>query len=239
MSALVWHDLECGGYREDLGLWQELADRHGDPVLDVGAGSGRVTLELARRGHRVVALDRDAELLAALEHRAVGLPVRVVRADARDFADLGEPFALVLAPMQTVQLLDGAAGRRAFLRCAHAQLAPEGVVAIAISEHLEPFEVPAGGPGPLPDVVERDGVLYASHPTAVRPDGDGYVLERRREVVDARGQRLEELDRIRLDAISAPTLEAEAAQEGYRVGERLRIAPTREYVGSEVVLLGG
>ena len=36
------------------------------PVLDVGAGAGRVALDLARAGHDVTALDLDAELLAEL-----------------------------------------------------------------------------------------------------------------------------------------------------------------------------
>ena len=51
--SVIWHDLECGGYREDLPLWRALADRAGGPVLDVGAGTGRVALDLARAGHEV------------------------------------------------------------------------------------------------------------------------------------------------------------------------------------------
>ena len=66
----VWHDLECGEYREDLALWLELADRAGGPVLDVGAGTGRVTLELAARGVDVVAIDVAEPLLGALAVRA-------------------------------------------------------------------------------------------------------------------------------------------------------------------------
>jgi precorrin-6B methylase 2 len=69
MSTVVWHDVECGSYVEDLPLWRSLAAEYGDPVLDVGAGTGRVTLDLARAGYRVTALDRDPELLAALERR--------------------------------------------------------------------------------------------------------------------------------------------------------------------------
>ena len=69
MSAghVLWHDLECGPYRADLPLWRWLAGREGGPVLDVGAGTGRVTLELAREGHELVALDRDAGLLRELK----------------------------------------------------------------------------------------------------------------------------------------------------------------------------
>ncbi len=51
-----WHDLECGGYAIDLELWRELAAQAGGPVLDVGAGTGRVALDLARGG---VAVERD------------------------------------------------------------------------------------------------------------------------------------------------------------------------------------
>ena len=58
LTDVLWHDIECGSYDLDLPLWRELADREGSPVLDVGAGTGRVALDLARRGHEVVALDR-------------------------------------------------------------------------------------------------------------------------------------------------------------------------------------
>src|SRR3954454_12202777 len=81
----LWHDLECADYREDLPLWRSLVAETGGPVLDIGAGTGRVSLDLAARGTSVVALDSDAALLAALEHRAAGLPVETVVADARRF----------------------------------------------------------------------------------------------------------------------------------------------------------
>ncbi len=43
-AAVVWHDIECSAYRADLPLWRELAAEYGDPILDVGAGTGRVAL---------------------------------------------------------------------------------------------------------------------------------------------------------------------------------------------------
>src|ERR1022692_1039740 len=95
----IWHDLECGGYGAALPLWRSLADQHGDPVLDVGAGTGRTSLDLARHGCIVTALDRDPELIAELALRAEGLNVTTVVADARQFA-LGRRFALCIVPMQ-------------------------------------------------------------------------------------------------------------------------------------------
>ena len=40
MNTVIWHDVECASYVEDLPLWRELAASYGDPVLDVGAGTG-------------------------------------------------------------------------------------------------------------------------------------------------------------------------------------------------------
>lgn len=236
-SAVIWHDIECGSYRDDLGLWQALAAQYGSPVLDVGAGAGRVALELARGGHAVTALDLDPALLGALSARAGDLPVTVIVADARDFS-LAERFPLCIAPMQTIQLLGGSAGRIAFLRCARAQLRPGGVVAIAIAEELEPFDLHDNSViGPLPDLCELDGVIYSSQPTGVLVDGDGFVLERRRETVDRHGGRTATMDRIRLDRVDAGELEREGSEAGLAPIGRRTIPPTPDYVGSEVVLL--
>jgi SAM-dependent methyltransferase len=40
-EAVIWHEVECGGYADDLDLWAELAERHGGAVLDLGCGTGR------------------------------------------------------------------------------------------------------------------------------------------------------------------------------------------------------
>jgi SAM-dependent methyltransferase len=235
--SVIWHDIECGRYVADLELWRSLAARHGDPVLDVGAGTGRTALDLARRGHRVTALDQDPELAAELTGRAGGLALDVVLADARAF-DLGRRFPLCLMPMQTIQLLGGPEGRAGFLRCALAHLEPGGVLAVALSSELEPYEVLDGGPAPMPDVLERDGVLYASQPLAVREEPDGYVLQRRRETVDARGERSVVANEIRLDRLTASELEGEALGLGFTSARRDEISATADYVGSEVVIVG-
>jgi SAM-dependent methyltransferase len=234
-TAVLWHDLECGGYAEDLPLWRDLAAGV-EAVLDVGAGTGRVTLDLARRGTPVVALDADARLLAALQERAAGLPVRTVTADARAF-DLGERFALIIVPMQTVQLLEGPAGRAAFLRCAQRHLRPGGLLVLALADALECFDEERDQP-PVPDVADVDGVVYFSRPVAVRDEGGRVALERIRETVDRQGRRTAEGDVVRLDRVEAATLEEEARAAGLRVLPRRSIPQTDEYVGSDVVVLG-
>jgi SAM-dependent methyltransferase len=235
MSA-IWHDLECGAYAEDMSLWRSLAARQGDPVLDIGAGTGRVALDLARRGHRVTALDSDAELLAELQRRADGLELDTVTADARDF-ELGRRYALCLVPMQTIQLLGGREGRVSFLRCAQRHLQRRGLLAIAIAETLELYELIEGVSGPVPDICERDGVVYSSQPTAVRAEDDRFVLERRRETITATGDRSVSEDVVSLDRLTREQLELEAGEAGLRCAGRASVPATDDYVGSAVVML--
>ena len=237
MTKAIWHDLECGSYTADLMFWRALAEKVGGPVLDIGAGTGRTALALAQEGLEVVAIDCDDELLSELRERAGGLEVTTIVADARAFW-LGLTFPLIIVPMQTIQLLGGAEGRGAFLECAAYHLESPGVLAIAIADELELFDVTDSTlPGPLPDVVEHDGVVYSSRPVAVRTVGDGFELERRRETVTTDGQLTTEQDLIHLDRVDPDALETEAGAVGLRAASRMEIAATEDYVGSTVVML--
>ncbi len=228
-DAVVWHDVECGAYAADLPLWLELAAATPGPILDVGAGTGRVALALARAGHAVHALERDPVLLDALRARAAGLPVTCVAADACAFSLAEEAFGLGIVAMQTILLL---ADRPAFLRCVRACLRPGGVLAVALlGGGVEPFEVELE-----PDRTERSGVLYESRPTALRLDGPTIVLERRRERTDATGVRSEH-DVIRLARLSVAELTREATAAGFSLQGTRTVAPTEERAGSRIVLL--
>jgi SAM-dependent methyltransferase len=234
MSAIVWHDVECGAYTADLPLWEELAAAAGGPVLDVGAGTGRVALHLARAGFAVTALDVDPELLAELERRAAaeGLRIPTMVADAADFSAGG--FALVAVPMQTIQLL---ADRAGFFACARRALAPGGFVALAVATDLEAFD--GGGLLPDPDVLLRGGTRFVSQPTAVRAVPGATRIERVRQTIGPDGARTRAHDAIELAALTVAALEAEGAAAGLRPEPARTIAPTEEHVGSEVVLLRG
>jgi SAM-dependent methyltransferase len=235
-SETIWHDVETGGYAADLALWAGLAREAAGDVLDLGAGTGRVALHLARAGIGVTALDRSRELLAELGRRAErdGLAVETILADARDFA-LDRRFAAVIAPMQLIHLLGGASGRAGLLRCVRAHLAPGGLFAAALL--VEVASAPPNGPPPLPDVREIDGWVYSSQPLEVR-DADGALeLLRLRQVVSPAGDLEDEFETILVDRLDAEAFEAEAAAAGLSPRERLEVPPTADHVGSTVCVL--
>jgi SAM-dependent methyltransferase len=231
----LWHDLECGAYDVDLPLWRALAAACGDVVLDVGAGTGRVSLDLARGGVSVVALDANAALLHSLERRAAGLPVETVVTDAREFA-LGRRFSLILVPMQTMQLFGGHAGRVAFLRCALDHLEPGGLLVAALADAMDCFDDEHAMPPP-PDAYEIAGVRYASRLLAVVQEDGRAAIHRRREIIGP-GDRYESVeDVVRLDRVTAGEVAADAVELGFHVEPFRSVPHTEQYLGSTVVVL--
>ena len=230
--AATWHDVEHGAYDADLPLWRELAKVAAGPILELGAGTGRVAAELAATGHQVVALDRDRELLATLAERAP--TVTSVTADARDF-ELGTSFTLVLAPMQLVQILGGPQGRIAMLQRVHVHLQDGGTFAAALAEPLD--AVPgADAMPPVPDMLERDGWVFSSQPVSVQEQSGQVVVTRRRQIVSPTGELDEEVVEIGLDLLGIEEFEREARRAGLALAERREIPETGDHIGSTVVI---
>ena len=226
-EAVIWHDLECGAYGADLTDWLALAAERPGLVLDVGAGTGRVALVLARAGHEVIALERDEEIAAELARRAGRLAIEVRCGDACDFT-LERPVALAIVPMQTIHLL---ADRAAFLRCARTALAPGGLLAVSLlGEGVEPFELELEA-----DATQLGSVRYESVPTALRREPGGAVLiERRRSRIAPAGATSSQLDLIRLERCELATLAEEARAAGFTPAPGRTVAATVEHVGSEI-----
>lgn len=126
------YDLQYATYRDDLPYYLRLADDLGSPVLELGAGTGRVTEALARAGHEVVAVDIAAAMLERAGRRvadaALTERVELVRADMRT-VDLGRSFPLVIAPFNTLMHLYTVADQDAALARVRAHLEPGGVFA--------------------------------------------------------------------------------------------------------------
>ena len=110
-------------YQEDLPFWLELAARQGDPVLEMGCGSGRVLGPMAEAGYDMYGLDNDPGMLAVLnENLSPGL-VGQTHIFAGDFTSfcLSLRFPLIILPCNTYSTLS-TGGRQATLERAHQHL---------------------------------------------------------------------------------------------------------------------
>jgi SAM-dependent methyltransferase len=136
MHAALYH-AHHAPYQEDLPFWMDLAAHYGNPVLELGCGTGRVLLPLLRRGVRAFGLDRDRTMLAYLQqlYRADFPPVEksppVFQADMTGF-HLEMSFALILLPCNTLSSLPEADRGCLYERVA-AHLAPGGAFAFSIA----------------------------------------------------------------------------------------------------------
>ena len=117
----------------DLPFYLRAAAAAKGPVLEVGVGTGRVAIPLARAGHGIVGLDRSARMLAGLgrsleaEPAEVRARITLVEADARTFA-LHRRFELITCPFNGVAHLHGE-DVAAFLARVREHLAPGGRMA--------------------------------------------------------------------------------------------------------------
>jgi len=96
--------------RRDVAFWQRLASAQDGPVLELGCGTGRIALPVARAGARLVGIDRSAEMLARGRQRIRRARLRhrplLVRGDIRSLPFRARPgFNLVMAPYGILQSL--------------------------------------------------------------------------------------------------------------------------------------
>ncbi len=146
----VLYDHEYKRRRDDIRWYQKLAaDELGAPsvkkpqsILELGCGSGRMLLPLARDGYRVVGVDAAPKMLARCRERvekagkAVAARVELHEGDFRAI-DLRERFQLVICPFNAFMHLYQREDVERFLAVVHAHLAPGGLFAFdVLNPHL-------------------------------------------------------------------------------------------------------
>jgi ubiquinone/menaquinone biosynthesis C-methylase UbiE len=97
-----WENAQTLG-RRDVGFWRGVAAQADGEVLELGCGTGRVTVPLVKSGVRVVGVDRSQPMLDRLRRRS--RRARAVRADIRRLPFKPSRFAMVLAPYGILQSL--------------------------------------------------------------------------------------------------------------------------------------
>ena len=145
----MWNDLIA---TEELYSLDILDNLVGETALDVGAGTGRFALKLARRGWRVTALDANREMLTVAERASAGgsLQVEFLRARIEDGLPVESgTFDLVVCGLTLCHVPDLRGAVREFRRV----LAPGGHLLVT---DVHPDFVSAGQPTQFPD----NGVTY-------------------------------------------------------------------------------
>ncbi len=166
MNAALYH-AHHSQYLEDISFWRAIAAQQAGPALELGCGTGRVLLDLAKAGCPILGLDRDAEMLAFLTRQAApqaGVRVNVFQADMTAF-HLASRFQLILLPCNTFSTLTPAQ-RQATLRRVRQHLHPQGIFVFSIPNPQTFFDLPARGAEELEEVIYHpmsgDPVLVSS-----------------------------------------------------------------------------
>jgi SAM-dependent methyltransferase len=98
------------GRTRDVAFYRDTVQEFGDPVLELGCGTGRIALALAEAGHRVTGLDISERMLERCNQKLAALPretrerIHLVRGDMTRF-DLGEKSRVVIIPFRPFQHL--------------------------------------------------------------------------------------------------------------------------------------
>lgn len=132
-NVAPYYDLLHASLTEDIGFVLSLASGIEGPVLELGCGTGRLLLPLARAGHRVTGIDSSREMLSRARERISEEPssvrqrIQLVRADAAELELAQRHFALALFSYNTLLHLPPAAATAACRRIRR-HLAPNGLL---------------------------------------------------------------------------------------------------------------
>ncbi len=159
--------------RQDLDFYLYYADVAGDPILELGCGTGRILLPIAEAGHWVHGLDFSAQMLARCRKKLEAGPpevrerVRLIQGNMVDF-DLKETFRLITIPFRPFQHLLNVEDQISCLRVALKHLEPSGKII------LDLFQTDARR---MHDPVHLNE--SEAHPEVTLPDGRKVRLAER------------------------------------------------------------
>jgi SAM-dependent methyltransferase len=242
-GAARWYSAVYAWKTDDIAFYQAQAERWAGPggsALELACGNGRVTLPLARAGHRVTALDSSEAMLEDLRRRLRSEPegvrdrVETLQQDMRRF-QLDRLFRFIYLPFNTMLLLAQAHERQAMLERVREHLAPSGAFAFEIFT-----------PDPTGLANEEDWTVDLEV-EADDPGGEGrvHVLRERRRSIDLGRQliHLEFRNRVSRAATTLATWEDELdlayifprelelilERQGFRIRDRFGAADGSAY----------
>jgi ubiquinone/menaquinone biosynthesis C-methylase UbiE len=196
-----WENRQTVG-RRDILFWQRMADatarkgRAPEPVLELGCGTGRVALPLARNGSRIVGIDRSESMLTRARMRAerakLQSRVQLIRGDIRHLPFPDRTFPLVMAPYGILQSLLDEDLLRATLEEVNRVLTRNGTFGLELVADLPAWEEyknrltlrgqrgPHGKPIRLIESVKQDRKNHITRFEQEFVEGRGRAVTRRK-----------------------------------------------------------
>jgi len=126
---------------EDFEMYKIFAERYGNEILEIGIGTGRLAIELAKNGNNVTGIDCSQEMLNVGQKKAKenNLNIKFIRSDMRSF-DIGNKYDLIIIPVNTITHLLTLNDIESFFGCVKKHLKENGRFVIdflnPIMEHL-------------------------------------------------------------------------------------------------------
>ena len=154
-----FYDAIHAGFREDIGLWLSFAGRTDRPVLEVGCGTGRIALELAKAGHIVVGIDPSRAMLDRARQKADddAVDVELIEGSLTDLALEAGHYGFILVPQDVFLYCENGEEQLAWLRAIAGALQFNGTLAIDLPGPALWLDPSANGQPVLVFAGETDG----------------------------------------------------------------------------------
>jgi len=126
-----FYDPDLGEWDEDLQMYEQYAARCGSPILELGCGTGRVLLPLARLGHQLTGIDASAEMLERAWAKVAAENLgRLVTLEQQEMCelDLAERFTMAFAALNSFAHLHTTGEQLAALERIRRHLNPGGLL---------------------------------------------------------------------------------------------------------------
>ena len=128
--------LFCQEQQNDVKLWLELAEYHGDPILELACGSGRITIPLAQKGYQITALDNSSQMLQLLKSKAFEMKnITAVKASMTNF-NLSTKYNFALISYSSFQQLLSREDQIRCLKTIRKHLTEKGVLGLDIGTQV-------------------------------------------------------------------------------------------------------
>ena len=172
----------------DIPFWTALAEREHGPVVEWGAGTGRITTPLAAAGHEVAAVELSENMIE--QGRKKNLTVKWIHGDMRN-VKLEGSYRLAICAFNSFLCLLEIDDALAFLQNAGKHLEPGGLLGIEVSA-FSPEELadPPGGPELRHDFTRRTPEGTLDRLSVSRYDPASQLLDMRLfyELYDGSGE---------------------------------------------------